>query len=244
MRLGVNIDHVATIRNARGVSYPSPLEAALTAETHGADSITLHLREDRRHIRDDDVWQIRSALRTKMNLEMALTDEMLDFALQVKPHDVCIVPEQREELTTEGGLDVAGFFEKTRDFVQRLKEEDIRVSLFIDPNIDQIEAAKETAADFVELHTGAYANAATDEERRVELERIEESCYDSVELGLGVNAGHGLNYHNVAPIAAISPIRELNIGHAIIAQALMVGLPRAVRDMKDLIYRAQSLPEG
>ncbi len=244
MRLGVNIDHVATIRNARGVSYPSPLEAALTAETHGADSITLHLREDRRHIRDDDVWQIRSALRTKMNLEMALTEEMLDFALQVKPHDVCIVPEQREELTTEGGLDVAGLFEKTRDFVQRLKEEDIRVSLFIDPNIDQIEAAKETAADFVELHTGAYANAATDEERRVELERIEESCYDSVELGLGVNAGHGLNYHNVAPIAAISPIRELNIGHAIIAQALMVGLPRAVRDMKDLIYRAQSLPEG
>lgn len=241
MLLGVNIDHVATLRNARGVSYPSPLEAALTAETAGADLITLHLREDRRHIRDEDVFAIRAALRTRMNLEMAMTEEMLENALKVLPEDVCIVPEKRQEITTEGGLDIAAQQEKTAHFVQTLSAAGIRVSLFIDPEPQQIQAARDIGAPAVELHTGAYAGARGNEQTR-QWERLNDAAFAAAGLGLTVNAGHGLNIHNVAPVARILAIQELNIGHALIAQAVFLGLAESIRQMKTAIFRARNAP--
>ena len=239
MLLGVNIDHVATLRNARGTTYPSPLEAALLAETHGADLITLHLREDRRHIKDADVAIINQALKTRMNLEMALTDEMLEHALKIKPADVCLVPEKREEVTTEGGLDVLKYAKKITKFTRILTDAGIRVSLFIDADADQIIAARDVGAPVIELHTGAYADAANHEARQHELVRIAAGAELGDELGLVVNAGHGLNIHNVSEIAKLPQIRELNIGHALIAQAVFLGLPEAIKQMKEVMYRAR-----
>jgi len=239
IELGVNIDHVATLRQARGTRYPSPVEAALVAESSGADSITLHLREDRRHIQDRDVELMRDLLKTRMNLEMAVTDEMLAFARRVHPHDACLVPERRAELTTEGGLDVARLFESVRRAVEVLSADDIRVSLFIDPDIAQVDAAKRSGAPVIELHTGKYADAETKAERNEELHRIVQAVRHADDLGLVVHAGHGLNYHNVADIAMLPQVRELNIGHAIVAHALFVGFARAVREMKDAMLRAR-----
>lgn len=239
MLLGVNIDHVATLRNARGTPYPSPVEAALVAETAGADLITLHLREDRRHIRDDDVSAVRAAVRTRLNLEMALTEEMLENALKVMPDDVCIVPERRQELTTEGGLDVLGRQDEVARFVKVLSDAGIRVSLFVDADHGQIAAARDVGAPVVELHTGAYAEAKGRDRALAQAARIEEAAYAAAELGLVANAGHGLTVHNVAPIARILPIAELNIGHALIAQAVFLGLHGAVGQMKEAIYRAR-----
>lgn len=241
MLLGVNIDHVATLRNARGTTYPSPLEAALLAETHGADLITLHLREDRRHIKDADVALIKQVLKTRMNLEMALTEEMLAHALEIQPEDVCLVPEKREEVTTEGGLDVIGQRKKVAKYVKKLKEAGIRVSLFIDADADQIIAAHEVGATVIELHTGAYADAENHEKQTYELARIAAGAELGSELGLVVNAGHGLNIHNVSPIASLPQIQELNIGHALIAQAIFLGLPEAIKQMKEVIHRARTL---
>ncbi|WP_373740104.1 pyridoxine 5'-phosphate synthase [Neisseria sp.] len=241
MLLGVNIDHVATLRNARGTAYPSPLEAAMIAETHGADLITLHLREDRRHIKDADVFAIRQAVRTRMNLEMALTEEMLANALEVMPHDVCIVPERREEVTTEGGLDVLAQQNKIADYTRILTEAGIRVSLFIDAEEAQIQAARDVGAPVIEIHTGAYADAETHAARQAQLRRIEEGAYFANDLGLTVNAGHGLTIHNVTPIAQILSIRELNIGHSLMAQAIFLGLPEAIRQMKQVMYQARTL---
>ena len=235
IKLGVNIDHVATIRQARDTRYPSPVQAALRAEEAGADSITLHLREDRRHIQDADVFALRGLLQTKMNLEMALTEEMVGIALKVKPQDVCLVPEKREERTTEGGLDVIANFDAVKTACERLNEAGIRVSLFIGPDIKQIDAAKEAGAPVVEIHTGAFADAVEGRQKKDELMRIVIAVTHGVNLGLAVNAGHGLNYHNVKDIAAIPGIEELNIGHAIIAHALFVGWDNAVREMKQLM---------
>lgn len=240
MLLGINIDHVATLRNARGASYPSPLEAALVAETNGADAITLHLREDRRHIKDADVFAIRQAIKTRMNLEMAMTEEMLANALQVMPEDVCIVPEKRTEVTTEGGLDVAGQPEKVRDYVAKLHAAGIRVSLFIDAERAQIQAAYDCGARVIELHTGAYADAPTPAARAAELAKIREAAAFADGLGITVNAGHGLTVQNVGAIAQIEQIVELNIGHSIIAQAIFLGLPDAIRQMKEAMFRARS----
>ena len=240
MLLGVNIDHVATLRNARGTTYPSPLEAALLAETHGADLITLHLREDRRHIKAADVAIINQALKTRMNLEMALTDEMLEHALQIKPADVCLVPEKREEVTTEGGLDVLKYAKKISKFTRKLTDAGIRVSLFIDADADQIIAARDVGAPVVELHTGAYADAPNHAAHSHELARIAAGAELGQELGLVVNAGHGLNIHNVTEIAKLPHIRELNIGHALIAQAVFLGLPEAIKQMKEVMYRART----
>ena len=240
MLLGVNIDHVATLRNARGTTYPSPLEAALLAETHGADLITLHLREDRRHIKDADVAIINQALKTRMNLEMALTDEMLEHALQIKPADVCLVPEKREEVTTEGGLDVLKYAKKITKFTRKLSDAGIRVSLFIDADADQIIAARDVGAPVIELHTGAYADAPNHAAHSHELARIAAGAELGQELGLVVNAGHGLNIHNVSEIAKLPQIRELNIGHALIAQAVFLGLPEAIKQMKEVMYRART----
>ncbi|OSI07747.1 pyridoxine 5'-phosphate synthase [Neisseria animaloris] len=242
MLLGVNIDHVATLRNARGTIYPSPLEAALIAETHGADLITLHLREDRRHIKDADVFAIKQAICTRMNLEMALTEEMLENALQVMPEDVCIVPEKREEVTTEGGLDVLAQQDKIAEFTKTLTDAGIRVSLFIDADEAQIQAARDVGAPVIELHTGAYADAEMPQERQAQLLRIEEGANFGSDLGLVVNAGHGLTIHNVSPIAKILAIHELNIGHSLMAQAIFIGLPEAIRQMKEVMFRARSLP--
>ena len=240
MLLGINIDHVATLRNARGASYPSPLEAALVAETNGADAITLHLREDRRHIKDADVFAVKNAIRTRLNLEMALTEEMLANALQVMPEDVCIVPEKRTEVTTEGGLDVAGQPEKVRDYVAKLHTAGIRVSLFIDAERAQIQAAYDCGARVIELHTGAYADAPTPAARAAELAKIREAAAFADGLGITVNAGHGLTVQNVGAIAQIPQIVELNIGHSIIAQAVFLGLPDAIRQMKEAMFRARS----
>lgn len=240
MLLGVNIDHVATLRNARGVSYPSPLEAALVAETHGADLITLHLREDRRHIRDADVFAIKAAVKTRLNLEMAMTEEMLANALAVQPEDVCIVPEKREEVTTEGGLDVIGQCGKVSRFTAKLHEAGIRVSLFIAPDCAQIQAASDCGARVIELHTGAYADAESPQARQQELERICQAAQFAAGLGMTVNAGHGLTIHNVGAIARIPEIVELNIGHSLIAQAVFLGLPEAVRQMKEAMFRARN----
>ena len=240
MLLGINIDHVATLRNARGASYPSPLEAALVAETNGADAITLHLREDRRHIKDADVFAIRQAIKTRMNLEMAMTEEMLANALQVMPEDVCIVPEKRTEVTTEGGLDVAGQPEKVCDYVARLHAAGIRVSLFIDAERAQIQAAYDCGARVIELHTGAYADAPTPAARAAELAKIREAAAFADGLGITVNAGHGLTVQNVGAIAQIPQIVELNIGHSIVAQAVFLGLPAAIAQMKEAMFRARS----
>ena len=235
IRLGVNIDHVATLRQARGTPYPSPVQAALMAENAGADSITLHLREDRRHIQDADVYILRHILQTKMNLEMAITDEMLDIAREVAPQDACLVPERREELTTEGGLDVAGQFEKARAACEILGEAGVRVSLFIDPDIHQLEAAKSAGAPVVEIHTGRFADAEDDTVAAKELARIVAAVEKGRAMGLAVNAGHGLNYHNVQAVAGIPGVEELNIGHAIVARAIFSGWENAVREMKRLM---------
>ncbi|KFI08420.1 pyridoxine 5'-phosphate synthase [Massilia sp. BSC265] len=236
--LGVNIDHVATVRNARGTTYPDPIRAALLAEQAGADLITLHLREDRRHIKDADVIALRPQLATRMNLEAAVTREMIDFACQVKPQDVCLVPERREEVTTEGGLDVIRYYNEVEAAVKQLKEEGIRVSLFIDADERQIEAAAAVGATVIELHTGRYAEAEGDEALR-EIERIQAGVHAGATRGLRVNAGHGLHYTNVQPIAAIADIHELNIGHAIVAHALFAGWENAVREMKAIMVAAR-----
>lgn len=237
--LGVNIDHVATIRQARGTRYPDPVYAALMAEQAGADSITLHLREDRRHIQDRDLRAMKDVLQTRMNLEMALTEEMLAIAKDVQPEDCCLVPERREELTTEGGLDVLGQAGRIAEACARLAACGIRASLFIDPEPSQVEAAAAAGAPVVELHTGAYGNASSKLVRRRELERVAEAARQADSLGLIVHAGHGLHYHNVEPIAAIPQIAELNIGHAIIARAVFDGLGTAVAEMKHLIMAAR-----
>jgi pyridoxine 5-phosphate synthase len=237
--LGVNIDHVATLRNARGTVYPDPVEAALIAEDAGADAITLHLREDRRHIKDADVEALRPRLRTRMNLEAAVTPAMLDFACRIKPHDACLVPERRLEITTEGGLDVAGRFAEVQAAIRQLQAEGIRVSLFIDADAEQIKAASEAGAPVVEIHTGRYADAATEAEQQRQLERVREAVVQGIKLGLKVNAGHGLHYTNVQAIAEIAEIAELNIGHAIVAQAVFVGWQNAVKEMKAIMVAAR-----
>ncbi|QIL85865.1 pyridoxine 5'-phosphate synthase [Vibrio sp. HDW18] len=237
--LGVNIDHVATLRNARGTQYPDPVHAAEMAERAGADGITIHLREDRRHITDRDVRILRETLQTRMNLEMAVTDEMVEIALQTQPEYVCLVPEKREELTTEGGLDVVGQLARVKAATQKLTAAGIKVSLFIDADREQIDAAKSCGAPFIELHTGHYADASSELEQQNELKKISAAAAYADDLGITVNAGHGLTYHNVAPIAAIPEIYELNIGHAIIGRAVFDGLAKAVADMKALMLAAR-----
>ena len=238
IQLGVNIDHIATIRQARGTPYPSPVQAALAAEIAGADAITLHLREDRRHIQDHDVTTLRDLLSTRMNLEMAITDEMLAIACRIKPAEVCLVPEHRAELTTEGGLNVAGQLTKVTQACAMLADSGIRVSLFIDADPRQLDAAVACAAPVVEIHTGHYADAKHQKEQIQTLQRIVQAVAYGNQLGLQVNAGHGLHYHNVQTIAAIAGIAELNIGHAIVAQALFVGWDAAIREMKQLMLTA------
>jgi len=238
--LGVNIDHVATLRNARGTVYPDPLRAAMLAEQAGADVITLHLREDRRHIKDADVIALRPQLMTRMNLEAAVTQEMIDFACTIKPQDVCLVPERREEVTTEGGLDVIRYYKEVEAAVRQLQGEGIRVSLFIDADKEQIAAAAAVGAPVIELHTGRYAEAEMGSEAFArELERIKAGARFGVERGLKVNAGHGLHYTNVQPVAAIGDIGELNIGHAIVAHAVFAGFENAVREMKAIMVAAR-----
>ncbi|MHB8346093.1 MAG: pyridoxine 5'-phosphate synthase [Acidiferrobacterales bacterium] len=239
IRLGVNIDHVATLRQARGTRYPDPVQAAIEAEQAGADAVTLHLREDRRHIQERDVELLKSVLQTRMNLEMAVTEEMVNFAVHLRPEECCLVPERRAELTTEGGLDVVGNRDRVAAACERLAGAGVRVSLFIDPEVEQIEAAAAAGAPVIEIHTGHYADVLTDQERNDELGRIALAVDRGRELGLQVNAGHGLNYHNVQPIAWIPEIAELNIGHAIVARALFVGLQGAVREMKRLMLEAR-----
>ncbi|WP_192459427.1 pyridoxine 5'-phosphate synthase [Musicola keenii] len=237
--LGVNIDHVATLRNARGTAYPDPVQAAFIAEQAGADGITVHLREDRRHITDRDVRLLRQTIQTRMNLEMAVTDEMLAIACELKPHFCCLVPEKRQEVTTEGGLDVAGQLERMKISVARLRDAGIQVSLFIDADHAQIDAAAACGAPYIEIHTGAYADAADEHTRQLEFARIREAAVYAAGLGINVNAGHGLTYHNVQPIAALPEMHELNIGHAIIGRAVMSGLADAVADMKSLMREAR-----
>jgi pyridoxine 5-phosphate synthase len=239
LELGINIDHVATLRNARGTVYPDPLKAARLAEEAGADLITLHLREDRRHIKDADLLALRPLIKTRMNLECAVTPEMIDIACQVKPHDVCLVPEKREEVTTEGGLDVVGHFEAVKTATTKLKNAGIRVSLFIDPEEKQIQAAKDVGATVVELHTGRYADLS-DADQAQELERIRKAAQFGKSIGLRVNAGHGLHEGNVMPIAAIAELSELNIGHAIVAEALFKGWQNAITDMKALMDQGRA----
>jgi len=238
--LGVNVDHIATLRQARGTTYPDPVHAASVAEHAGADGITIHLREDRRHIQDRDVFVMKETLQTRMNLEMAVTDEMLAIACDVKPAFVCLVPEKREELTTEGGLDVAGQLDKVTAAVAQLAESGIETSLFIDADPKQIDAAVASGAPYIEIHTGHYADALTEQAQQIELERLTAGIKYAHNAGLKVNAGHGLHYHNVKPIAAIEEIIELNIGHAIIARAAIDGLEKAVADMKRLMIEARS----
>ena len=239
LHLGVNIDHVATLRQARGTSYPRPVEAAIMAELAGADSITVHLREDRRHIQDHDLTEILDVMRTHMNFEMAVTDEMLGIAERLKPTDVWLVPEKRQELTTEDGLDVSSQQDKIADACAQLADAGIRVSLFVDPDPLQLDAAAAVAAPVVELHTGAYAEVEG-REQQAELERLEKAAKHAADIGLVVNAGHGLHYGNVAAIARIAQIVELNIGHAIIARAVFDGLTTAVRDMKTKMLEARA----
>lgn len=238
IRLGVNIDHVATLRQARRVAYPEPVQAALAAEQAGADVITAHLREDRRHIQDRDVELLQRVLTTRLNLEMAITDEMLGIAVRLKPADCCLVPEKRAELTTEGGLDVAASTDKVADACEQLAAAGVRVSLFIDPEPAQLEAARSAGAPLVELHTGRFADSRGDTARQ-ELVRLIEAARLGASIGLQVNAGHGLHYHNVQAVAAIPEIEELNIGHAIIARAVFSGLYEAVREMKRLMREAR-----
>lgn len=239
--LGVNIDHIATLRNARNTIYPSIVEAALIAQTNGADLITMHLREDRRHIKDEDVFDVKNSIKTRLNLEMALTKEMLDNALKVQPQNVCIVPENRKEVTTESGLDVIKNSKKITEFNKELQKSNIEVSLFINADKNQILAAKDCGVQAIEIHTGEYADATNYKLEQKLLQKIEEASYFASEIGLIVNAGHGLNIHNVSNIAKILPIKELNIGHSIIAQAIFLGLPKAISQMKDIIYKARSL---
>jgi len=239
LRLGVNIDHVATLRNARGVRYPDPVAAASIAERAGADGITIHLREDRRHITDRDVAMLKQTLNVPMNLEMAVTDEMIDIAVKTQPTFSCLVPEKREELTTEGGLDVAGQVENIANATKRLTDAGIQVSLFIDPDRKQIDAAKEAGAPIIELHTGQYAEADTEEEQKKELARLMEAAEYAHSIGLQVNAGHGLHYHNTLDVAQIPQMVELNIGHSIIARAVLDGLDKAVRDMREILDKAR-----
>lgn len=243
LALGVNIDHVATLRNARGTTYPDPIEAALLAEEAGADLITLHLREDRRHIRDADVIALLPRLRTRMNLELAITAEMLDFACRLRPADVCLVPEKRLEVTTEGGLDVCGAFDQVKAACERLAGEGIRVSLFIDADARQIEAAAAAGAPVIEIHTGRYAEAVDNAAQARELERLRGGIAAGLRAGLCVNAGHGLHYTNVQAVAALEGIQELNIGHAVVAHALFVGWQNAIREMKALMVGARGSSE-
>ena len=239
IKLGVNIDHVATLRQARGTKYPSVVEAALRAEQAGADSITLHLREDRRHMQDEDIFAIRPLLQTKMNLELAATDEMIAIALKVKPQDVCIVPERREERTTEGGLNIKDGYDNLYRATQTFTEKGSRVSLFIAPDLKDIDLAKKMGAPVIEIHTGSYADAENEDTKQKELQRVKDAAAHALSLGLVVNAGHGLHYHNVNLIAGIPGIEELNIGHAIVAHALFVGWDNAIREMK-LLCRTYS----
>jgi pyridoxine 5-phosphate synthase len=238
IELGINIDHVATLRQARGTSYPDPIKAALLAEKAGADLITLHLREDRRHIKDTDLITLRPLIKTRMNLECAVTPEMLDIACKIQPHDVCLVPEKREEVTTEGGLDVLSHFDAVKAATAQLKNAGIRVSLFIDPDEKQIKAAKDCGASVIELHTGRYADE-TGAAQLVELERIKKAAQYGASIGLRVNAGHGLNEDNVLLIAAITELSELNIGHAIVAEAVFKGWQKAIIDMKSLMIQGR-----
>ena len=235
LKLGINIDHVATLRQARGTKYPSVVEAALRAEQAGADSITLHLREDRRHMQDEDIFAIRPLLQTKMNLELAATDEMIAIASRVKPQDVCIVPERREERTTEGGLNLKESYDHLHRATQTLTQQGSRVSLFIAPDLGDIDLAKKMGAPVIEIHTGRYADAENEVTKQKELKRVKEAAAHALSLGLIVNAGHGLHYHNVNLIAEIPGIEELNIGHAIVAHALFVGWDNAIREMKLLL---------
>ena len=237
IKLGLNIDHVATLRQARGARYPNLVRAALICEEAGADAITIHLREDRRHIQDADVDILRGMLQTRMNLECAVTDEMIANALRVKPHDICLVPEKREELTTEGGLDVVRYFDAVQRATARCMEAGIRVSLFIDADERQIDAAHKAGAPVIEIHTGRYADADSVPAREAELARIHRAALYAHGQGLQVNAGHGLHYHNVQSIVAIPHIAELNIGHAIVSEAIFIGLEQAVRNMKALLIR-------
>lgn len=237
--LGVNVDHVATLRQARGTRYPDPVYAALLAEEAGADGITVHLREDRRHIQERDVSLMMETLNTRVNLEMAVTDEMIRFAEKIRPPHCCLVPEKREELTTEGGLDVVGQFDRVKEACARLAAVGVEVSLFIDPEKDQIEAAAQAGAPVIELHTGAYADAENTAEQQQEFDRIKRGVELGLQQGLVVNAGHGLHYHNVEPIAALPGMNELNIGHSIVARALFVGFKAAVSEMKALMIQAQ-----
>ena len=240
MLLGVNIDHVATLRQARGTAYPDPVAAALIAQDSGADSITVHLREDRRHIQDQDVYQLLQKLTVRLNLEMAVTDEMVAIACDAGPSDCCLVPEKRAELTTEGGLEVAGQLEVVKRAYDRLAAADIRVSLFIDPDSRQIEAARSVGVGVIEIHTGAYADAVTTGERDREFRRISDAAEFARSLGLIVNAGHGLHYENVQDVAALPEIVELNIGHSIVARSVFSGLAEAVREMKSLMLEART----
>jgi len=239
IELGINIDHVATLRNARGTIYPDPLKAARLAEEAGADLITLHLREDRRHIKDADLLALRPLIQTRMNLECAVTPEMIEIACQVKPHDVCLVPEKREEVTTEGGLDVLGHYDAVKAATKKLVDAGIRVSLFIDPEEKQIQAAKDVGATVVELHTGRYADLSGSEQEK-ELARIHKAAIFGRGIGLRVNAGHGLHEGNVMPVAAIAELSELNIGHAIVAEALFKGWQKAIMDMKTLMVQGRA----
>ena len=239
IRLGVNIDHVATLRQARKTNEPDPVEAAFIAEKNGADGITVHLREDRRHIQDRDVHMLRKTITSRLNLEMGMAEEIIKIALDVKPEQVTLVPEKREEITTEGGLDVAGSLERSKAIVERFNEKGIRVSMFIDPDEKQVAASAACGAEFVEFHTGCYANCwpyevAMDREMQI----LKHSCKIAADLGIRVNAGHGLTYRNVMPVAAISNMEELNIGHSIISRAVMTGLGEAVREMKRLMVQA------
>lgn len=243
VRLGVNVDHVASLRQNRGTRYPDPVYAAMIAEEAGADGITIHPREDRRHIQDRDVLLLRQTLNTRMNLEMAVTEQMLKFAEQVKPEAVCLVPEKREELTTEGGLDVAGQHNRVRSACQRLAASGSEVSLFIDPDRAQIDAALAAGAPVIEIHTGHYAEATTPDTLEAEFERIADALTYARQQGLVVNAGHGLHYHNTARIAALPGINELNIGHSLIARAIFSGLRQAVLDMRKLIDDASRTAE-
>ena len=245
LRLGVNVDHVATIRNARGIGHPDPVRAALLAQAAGADGITAHLREDRRHITDDDIVRLMAQLRVPLNLEMAASDEMLEIALRHCPHAVCLVPEKRAELTTEGGLDVAGGYNHLARFVRKLGEAGSRVSLFIDPDRHQLQASRDIGAPVVELHTGAYCDAEGAARER-ELERLQATAADAAALGPECHAGHGLSFDTVAPIAAIANLRELNIGHFLVGEAIFSGFDSAIRRMRSLMDRARAdaLGEG
>lgn len=237
--LGINIDHIATLRQARGTNYPDPVHAAAVAEHAGADGITVHLREDRRHIQDRDIYLLKQTIQTRMNFEMAVTDEMIAIAAEIQPEFCCLVPEKREELTTEGGLDVAGQLDKVTTAVEKLSNAGIKVSLFIDADKAQIDAAVASKAPYIEIHTGHYADETNEEKQNIELYRLIEGIKYAHSLGLKVNAGHGLNYFNVKPIAKISEVVELNIGHAIIARAAIDGLEKAIKDMKKLMVEAR-----